>query len=232
MKFLQMRNLSWLFFVFMTACATVPPAPISTPDETIATGAQGVPSSAPPQGDFVPDTKFAVCPIRVRNAPPSEANGDIPSYGQLFVIDGALALATVPVNDACLSSGFGIRGDRLHKGLDMSAPRGTWVYSAAPGIVREAGWGGAFGNYILIDHGLGVFTRYAHLDAFVVGLDVGSELGFGWPIGQIGDSSTVKVGVHLHYELLIGDYNTPKLSFGLTAHDPFSFPVYVPDAVG
>ena len=221
----------------ISACATTTPAPISQPNntppqETTATDPASVPSNTPPQGYFVPDDKFAVCPIRVRNAPPSEADGDIPTYGQLFVIDGSLALATIPVNGACLSSGFGIRGERLHKGIDISAPRGTWVYSAAPGIVLEAGWGGSFGNYILLDHGDGVFTRYAHLDAFVEGLEVGAELGFGWPIGQIGDTSTYKVGVHLHYEVLTGNYDTPKLSFGLTAHDPFSFPVYIPPSIG
>ena len=241
MSLLGWRALPFLAVFFFTACVTAP-APISFPEdthtedagsgETTATSAEGAPNSAPPQGAFVPDSRFAVCPIRVRNAPPSEAGGNIPSYGQLFIVDGKVALATIPVNGACLSSGFGIRGSRLHKGIDISAQRGTWVYSAAPGIVRDAGWGGSFGYYILIDHGYGVFTRYAHLDAFVVGLEVGSELGFGWPIGQIGDTSTVKVGVHLHYELLIGDYNTPKLSFGLTAHDPFSFAVYVPPPIG
>jgi len=222
--------------LFVAACVSAP-APVrdgragvesgNRQGELTAQTMEGVPNAVPPQGYFVPDETFKVCPFRVRNAPPSQADGLIPGYGQLFVVDGVVALATVPVNGACLSSGYGIRGERLHKGLDISAPLGTWVYSAAPGIVREAGWGGSFGFYILIDHGYNVFTRYAHLDAIVEGLDVGSELGFGWPIGQVGNSSSKNVGVHLHYEVLTGDYATPKQSFGLEGNDPFGFPVYV-----
>ena len=221
--------------IFLAACATSP-APVvdrqALPEgafgEETANGTQNAPNAVPPQGDFVPDRVFSVCPIQVRNAPPSGQDRVIPTYGQLFVVDRVVALATSPVNGGCLSSGFGRRGERLHKGIDISAPRGSWVYSAAPGIVREAGWGGSFGYYILIDHGYNIYTRYAHLDAFVEGLDIGSELGFGWPIGQVGNSSSVTVGVHLHYEVLTGNYATAKKSFGLNAHNPFEYPVYVP----
>ena len=233
--------------LFLTACVTTP-APVRTgklpvQEEAAQNEAETeletetelglptqdmLPSAAPPQGTFVPDLALNVCPIRVRNAPPSQPDGRITDYGQLFVIDNVIALATVPVNGACLSSGFGVRDGRLHKGIDLSAPRGTWVFSAAPGIVREAGWHGAFGYYILIEHGYNVFTRYAHLEAFVEGLEIGSEIGFGWPIAQVGNSSTQNIGVHLHYEVLTGNYQTPKKAFGLNAHDPFGFPVYVP----
>ena len=238
MRCLSRTVLGVLCFGFLVSACVTTPAPVrdgngapetQVPDEP-APAPRPTPSAAPPQGDFVPDLEFSVCPISVRNAPPSEPDGRIPQYGQLFVVDRVVALATVPLNGGCLSSGFGIRGARLHKGIDISAPRGTWVYSAAPGIVREAAWGGGFGYYILIDHGYGVFTRYAHMDAFVEGLEVGSELGFGWPIGQVGNSSTQSIGVHLHYEVLTGDYSGPKKSFGLEGNDPFGFPVYVPRA--
>lgn len=224
---------AWVLLI--SACATTSAPvrsgntqPVTNNGEATAQGSENAPRVVPPQGSFVPDLTYSVCPIRVRNAPPSEADGFISGYGQLFVVDRAVALATVPLNGGCLSSGYGLRGERLHRGIDISAARGTWVYSAGPGIVREAGWGGAFGYYILIEHDFGVFTRYAHLDGFVEGLDVGTELGFGWPIGQVGNSSTQSVGVHLHYEILTGDYNTPKKSFGLNGSDPFSFPIYTP----
>lgn len=214
-----------LFSLTLAACVSAP-APVRTggnADNTPRT------SGAPPQGAFVPDATFSICNIgRVQNAPISRRDGRVSDYAQLFVVDRMIALATVPVNGGCLSSGYGLRGGRAHKGLDISAKRGAWVYSAAPGIVREAGWGGEFGNYILIEHGYNVFTRYAHLEAIVDGLEVGSELGFGWPIGQVGNSSTRNIGVHLHYEVLTGNYRTPKKSFGLTANDPFGFPPYRP----
>ena len=222
----------WVLLV--SACATTSApvrdghaSPAENTDEKAASGAENAPRMVPPQGNFIPDLSLSVCPIRVRNAPPNDASGQIPGYGQLFVVDRAVALATVPLNGGCLSSGYGLRNERLHKGIDISAPRGTWVYSAGPGIVREAGWGGAYGYYVLIEHDFSVFTRYAHLDGFVEGLEVGSELGFGWPIGQVGNSSTQSIGVHLHYEILTGDYHTSKKSFGLDGNDPFSFPVYI-----
>ena len=234
----MLKRLIWLLApLYLAACVTTP-APVrdvpaiedSAVDEVVGedTVEVSLPTAPPPPGTFIPDETIKICSgLRVRNAPPSDHNSAVLEYDRLVVALDQIVMAPVPLNGGCISSGYGQRDGRLHKGLDISAPRGTWVYAAAPGIVLEAGWGGGYGNYVLVNHGLGLITRYAHLDTFSEGLEVGDELGFGWPIGQVGNTSTQRVGVHLHFEVLTGNYDNPKKSFGLSGNDPLSFPVYV-----
>ena len=242
----MLKKLTWLLTpallapVFLGACVTAP-APVrdgavdadvdkddASKNEAATNVANlGEQTNLPDVGEFIPDKEVKICAgLRVRNAPVSDALGRVEKYDRLAVALDRIVFAPVPLNGGCISSGYGQRNGRLHKGLDISAPRGTLVYSAAPGIVLEVGWGNGYGNMVLIDHGLGLVTRYAHLDAFAEGLEVGTELGFGWPIGQVGNTSSQRVGVHLHFEMLTGDYNTPKKAFGMDGNDPFSFPVY------
>lgn len=215
------------------ACVATPTtSPIEAPEGPVAADQQAGPVgpvAVPPQEPFIPDTQFVLCAgFNVKNAPVSDRAGNIVPYAQLAVFEERIAIALKPVNGGCLSSGYGLRNGRLHEGIDISAPRGTWIYSPAPGIVREAGWANGYGNYVVLEHGLGLYTRFAHLDTFAEGLNVGSEYGFGVAIGQVGNSSTRRVGVHLHYEVLTGNIANPSGSFGLTSRDPFSLPPYVP----
>lgn len=88
-----------------------------------------------------------------------------------------------------------------HTGVDFEAPLGTFIGAAAPGIVVQAGWAGSFGLNVLVDHGGGVVTRYAHMSQIDVFLgafvDAGTLLGF---VGSTGNSS----GNHLHFEIVMG----------------------------
>ncbi|HVZ29236.1 MAG TPA: M23 family metallopeptidase, partial [Asticcacaulis sp.] len=70
----------------------------------------------------------------------------------------------------------------------------------------------------------GVYTRYCHLKAFADGVAAGTHVTAGEVIGFMGNTANPPVAVHLHYEMLTGDYDTPKKSFGLTAVDPFAQP--------
>ncbi len=87
-----------------------------------------------------------------------------------------------------------------HTGVDFAAPVGTFVGSAAPGVVVQAGPAGSFGLNVLVDHGGGVVTRYAHLSHIDVFLgeyvDAGSLIGF---VGSTGYST----GAHLHFEIIM-----------------------------
>jgi murein DD-endopeptidase MepM/ murein hydrolase activator NlpD len=73
-----------------------------------------------------------------------------------------------------LSSGFGYRKDpisgarKFHNAIDISAPRGTPVYAYTNGKVVTAGWGNMTGNYVVIDHGAGLRTKYLHLSSISV----------------------------------------------------------------
>ena len=88
----------------------------------------------------------------------------------------------------------------FHTGVDICAATGTFIGSTAPGIVILAGWDGSFGLSVLVDHGGGVVSRYAHMSQIDVFLgqsvDAGTLLGF---VGSTGLAS----GSHLHFEILM-----------------------------
>ena len=77
-------------------------------------------------------------------------------------------------------------------------------------------------NIRAINHGGGVYTRYAHLAGFDYNVDVGDDVAMGQQIGLMGNTSDNPIPIHLHYEILTGNYDTPKKSFVLTPVNPLS----------
>ena len=131
-----------------------------------------------------------------------------------------VALRLAPVSEGCLSSGYGPRGSKQHRGVDYFA-RGGDVVAAGGGVIKEVATRADFGNVILIDHGAGVYTRYAHLASFARAFAVGDKIKDGAVLGPIG--ATGMAGApHLHYEILSGAYVAGVGSFGLSQHDPFA----------
>ncbi len=111
-----------------------------------------------------------------------------------------------PVVGARQSSGFGMRFhpvlgyNRMHKGVDFAAPTGTPIQAAASGKVVLAGWGGGYGNVVVLDHGKGIRTRYAHMSK--VGVRNGQQVAQGQTIGAVGTTG-LSTGPHLHYEVWV-----------------------------
>lgn len=99
-----------------------------------------------------------------------------------------------------ISSRFGPRGGRLHKGLDIRAPKGTPIVSCASGTITFCGYGRGFGYYIKISHGNGYETLYAHMDSFSQGMRRGRCVKAGECIGGVGKSGRA-TGPHLHLEV-------------------------------
>jgi murein DD-endopeptidase MepM/ murein hydrolase activator NlpD len=104
---------------------------------------------------------------------------------------------------------FGVRGNpfgggstEFHPGQDISAPRGTPVVAPADGTVTQAGWQNGYGNMVILDHGNGLTTRYAHLSKIEVAAS--QELKKGDLLGQVGSTGR-STGPHLHYEVRIGE---------------------------
>jgi murein DD-endopeptidase MepM/ murein hydrolase activator NlpD len=103
-----------------------------------------------------------------------------------------------------LTDGFGARNDPFtggpayHQGLDIAADKGEPVFAAASGVVESAGWGGDFGNLVVIGHEFGLTTRYAHLSQ--VDVKPGQQVARGQSIGSIGATGRAS-GPHLHYEV-------------------------------
>lgn len=106
-----------------------------------------------------------------------------------------------------LMGGYGERTDpfsgegAMHTGVDISAPTGTPVRTTADGIVKFAGWSNGYGQLVVVDHGGGYETYYAHLSRFAV-LE-GEEVRRGEQIGSVGSTGRV-TAPHLHYEVRIG----------------------------
>ena len=170
------------------------------------------------------EQNLSLCPrMTIANAPASNAELLVAAYKPQVDVKG-VKLATFPSKGACLSSGFGTRDSRLHKGLDYHSETGAPILAAADGAVIEMKYRDDYGNMLLIDHGNGVYTRYAHLASFGRGLSTGVTVRAGEQIGLMGNTASYQIPMHLHYELLLGDYANPKGSFGLDAADPLSFP--------
>ena len=102
------------------------------------------------------------------------------------------------------ASGYGTRIDpiygtsKFHSGMDFSAHPGTDVYATGDGTVIKAGWEMSYGNTVIIDHGFGYRTWYAHLQDFRT--KVGKRVVRGEVIGGVG-STGKSTGPHLHYEV-------------------------------
>ncbi len=100
-----------------------------------------------------------------------------------------------------VTSGYGMRWGAMHQGLDIAPPYGTGVYAANAGIVIFAGGQGGYGNLLLIDHGGGFVTAYAHLSGFAA--SSGQTVGRGEVIGYVGSTGD-STGPHLHFETRVG----------------------------
>jgi len=101
-----------------------------------------------------------------------------------------------PVGGPVVSE-FGWRWGRMHEGIDIAAGYGTPIRAAASGTVIYAGWMGGYGNLIIIDHGGGLATAYAHQSSFAIG---GGPVSQGQTIGYIGCTGHC-YGPHVHFEV-------------------------------
>ena len=136
----------------------------------------------------------------------------------------ARALMVTPVDGARITSRFGVRKhpiyniEKKHNGVDFAAPTGTPIYAAGKGTIIHRAMSGGAGNFIKIDHGEGLETRYMHLDQFADGQAVGSEVIQGQVIGYVGTTGG-STGPHLHFEIRTdGEYVDP-LSFENTVSE-------------
>ena len=138
-----------------------------------------------------------------------------------LALAGKLADALIsPLPDAKVTSSFGMRPwpikdaeykkKRLHKGVDLAAPRGTQVQAPKAGVVIFSGSMGAHGEFVIIDHGEGMETRYAHLDKRLVSRDDRVEKG--QILGLVGSTGKA-TGPHLHWELRLDGKLVDPVSF-------------------
>jgi len=115
-----------------------------------------------------------------------------------------------------ISSRYGYRvspftGRReFHKGVDIVNRRGTPVVATADGRVKFAGYNGGYGRMVVIDHGIGLATKYGHLSKIYV--KIGDRVVRGQKIGLVGNSGR-STGPHLHYEVVVNGQSVNPVNY-------------------
>jgi len=109
-----------------------------------------------------------------------------------------LGVSIVRPVSGILTSRFGSRWGSTHTGIDVGAPTGTPIYAAAGGTVIFSGWKGTLGKLIVVNHGNGVQTYYAHCSSLLV--SVGQTVSAGQQIAKVGNTGR-STGPHLHFEI-------------------------------
>jgi len=116
-------------------------------------------------------------------------------------------LMKTPINGARLSSSFGMRKhpilgfNKMHRGTDFAAPKGTPIMASGDGKIIKVGWCGGGGNCVKIKHNSTYSTVYAHMSKFGRGIKKGVRVKQGQTIGYVG-STGMSTGPHLHYEVI------------------------------
>ena len=99
---------------------------------------------------------------------------------------------------------------KLHTGVDISAPIGADFIATADGVVTKANYNGAYGNMVMIDHGGGISTLYAHGSEILV--QVGQVVKRGEPVLKVG-STGYSTGPHAHFEVRINGVPTNPMDY-------------------
>ena len=167
-----------------------PPVKVPPGREGVVPAVRGGGVSAPPEAD-----------LKVRPADDHGSSADL----KVRPTDGDAAVP-LPVGQG-VTSAFGWRADpltgegRFHKGVDVRAAYGQQIPAVANGTVVSAGPAGDYGLSVVIEHGSGIRTRYAHLSE--VKVKAGEAVARGQDIGRVGNSGR-STGPHLHFEVLAG----------------------------
>ncbi len=150
-----------------------------------------------------------------------QPNGE--KFAEYFKPDGRSAkkmLMRTPIDGARLTSTFGMRHhpilgyNRMHKGIDFGAPRGTPIMAAGDGVVERASRWGSYGNYLRIRHNGTYSTAYGHMTAYAKGIHAGVRVHQGQIVGYVGSTGGA-TGPHLHYEVLVSGKQVNPLSIKL-----------------
>ncbi len=123
---------------------------------------------------------------------------------------GRVGMAFIRPVQSRISSKFGQRWGRMHYGIDFAAPAGTSIVAAAGGTVVFSDWRSGYGRLIILDHGNGVQTYYAHNSERLVG--VGERVNQGQAIARVGSSGST-TGPNLHFEVRINGEAVDPLRF-------------------
>jgi murein DD-endopeptidase MepM/ murein hydrolase activator NlpD len=183
---------------------------LQDPERNLAIGPVGAPEVGPTQAGSAPRENPAALPGRIASLE-NEAHRQESSLRELseYFEDQKSMLASTPSiwpTQGWVTSDFGVRLDpynadrSMHQGLDISTPLGQPVQTPSDGTVVFNGTEGGYGKVLVIDHGYGVKTRYAHLSETTVRL--GERVARGQKVAAVGNTGR-STGPHLHYEVRV-----------------------------
>ncbi|MET7622729.1 LysM peptidoglycan-binding domain-containing M23 family metallopeptidase [Streptomyces sp. NPDC005408] len=132
----------------------------------------------------------------------SSDSGSVKSAQQASAPQTSASGFTTPLDSATVITPYHLAGSMwasgYHTGVDFAASSGTTVKAVGPGTVVSAGWGGAYGNEVVIQHSDGTYSQYAHLSSLAV--SAGQSVSGGQQIGLSGTTGN-STGPHLHFEI-------------------------------
>jgi murein DD-endopeptidase MepM/ murein hydrolase activator NlpD len=183
---------------------------LQDPERNLAIGPVGAPEAGPTQAGSAARENPAALPGRIASLE-NEAHRQEASLRELseYFEDQKSMLASTPSiwpTQGWVTSDFGVRLDpynadrSMHQGLDISTPHGQPVQTPSDGTVVFNGTEGGYGKVLVIDHGYGVKTRYAHLSETTVRL--GERVARGQKVAAVGNTGR-STGPHLHYEVRV-----------------------------
>ena len=111
-----------------------------------------------------------------------------------------IGISFIKPTSGVVTSRFGSRWGSTHTGIDVGAPTGTPIKAAAGGTVIFSGWKGTLGKLVVVSHGNGVQTYYAHCSSLLV--SSGQTVSAGQLIAKIGNTGR-STGPHLHFEIRV-----------------------------
>jgi hypothetical protein len=132
-----------------------------------------------------------------------------------------------PVPNGKFRSAYGMRRhpitrvQKMHWGVDYSAPRGTPILAAGNGTVEKAGWAGGSGKRTILRHANGYETYYLHQSSYAKGIRPGARVRLGQVIGYVG-STGLSTGPHLHYEVAVNGNKVNPLKIKLPSGKTFT----------
>ena len=148
--------------------------------------------------------------------PPIEvptSSGDLPSF--VWPVEGKYVIST--------TYGYVRSGETPHRGIDIPAPNGTNIYAVESGTVITAGYHGSFGNYLIVNHGNGYASLYAHCSKLYA--SEGQTVSKGECIAAVGTTGN-SYGDHLHLETYINGVLTDPLQFFEYMSSQYSIQIY------
>ncbi|WP_329531148.1 LysM peptidoglycan-binding domain-containing M23 family metallopeptidase [Streptomyces sp. NBC_01450] len=161
--------------------------------------------------DSKPSAEPSAQPSTRSSAKPSTRSSAQPGAGSSSAAAAPKPQAAAPTNDtgyalpvtgATIGTGYKVAGSMwssgYHTGVDFVIPTGTTIKAIAAGTVVSAGWGGAYGNQVVIQHADGQYSQYAHMS--VLSVSAGQTVTEGQQIGLSGATGNV-TGPHLHFEI-------------------------------